>query len=594
MLLAALSVFALPLLPANAGQQEASAAVVVDYEIEAVLFEDPAPTTPFAPPVRNFRSELLLLRKIAADPEVAGVRLRLKGNLDYARTLDLLRELRAIQAAGKKIVCYAEVLSKHDLRLCALADLLVVPPSGLIVLQAPSVEAFYLRDLLSKIDAEMEVLHIGEYKTAFEDMARNSMSDAQREVITCLLEEFYGETRRAIAQGRQMKPEAVDELFAQVIVSPQDALAAGLIDAVSYEDEFDAALEDLFQAPIDPKARYGDDADPDIEAMMSNPFALLANLAQMLDAPAPESPDEPHIAVVYATGPITSGKSKMGFGGTIANMGSDTIVEALEEALEDDNVKAVVLRVNSPGGSATASDMIWRAVERVRTKKPVVASMGSVAGSGGYWISMGCDRIVAQPSTITGSIGVVSALPNVSGTLRKAGVQVEVVAYGPSAEKLAILADGPSDFLKGRITTWMESVYADFIAKASAGRGLDPAALEAVAHGRVWTGRQAIELGLIDALGGYEEALALACELGGGLDPATTPIVEHPRARDLFEMIDEMFQDALHTRSGLDLLLAGTPLPPEVSHALRSILAGEEPFHADRVQAVLPFLLRVH
>lgn len=580
--------------PGLTAQDDASSvAVVVDVEIEPVRFEDPPPTTPFGPVVRNFRSELLLLRRIAGDPDVAGVRLHLDKNLDYARSLDLLAELRAIKRAGKKIVCYAETLDKHDLRIGALADLLVVPPSGIIMLAAPVVEAFYLRDLLQKVDAEMEVLHVGDYKTAYEELAHDSMSDSQREVLTCLLEEFYGETRREIARGRGIGEDAVDALFAQVLVSPADALAAGLVDAVGYEDEFDAAVVELFQAPVCRPEHYGEEAAPDLEAMMANPFALLANLKKLLAPPAPASPDEPHVAVVYATGAITSGKSKMGFSGGIANMGSETVVEALEATLEDDNVKAVVLRVNSPGGSATASDMIWRAVERVREKKPVVASMGQVAASGGYWISMGCDKIVAQPSTITGSIGVVSALPDLSGTLKKAGIHVEVVAHGPGAQELAMLSDGPSEFLKGRVTTWMESVYASFLAKASAGRGLEPAVLAGLAQGRVWTGRQALENGLVDALGGYEDALRLACELGGGLDPATIQVVEYPRAKDVFDMLDEMFEDAVTTNAGLELFLAGSFLPVEVQETLRVMLAGDELLHADRVQAIVPFVLRI-
>lgn len=570
------------------------AALLVDVEIRAVRFEDPPPTTPFGPLVRNFRSELLLLRQIANDPTLAGVRLHLEGKLDHARSLDVLRELQGLQAAGKKIVCYAETLDKHDLRICALADYLAVPPSGLIVLQAPYVEAFYLRDLLAKFDAEMEVLHVGEFKTAYEDLARDTMSAAQRETLECLLAEFYGETVRAIAEGRGLEPAAVEELFGQVMVPPAVALEAGLIDAVSYEDEFDSAVRDLFGGEVCWQEGYGEPEQPDLDDLMSNPFTMMQKLTELLDPSEPELPPGPRVAVVYATGAIVSGESKIGFDGTIANMGSDTIVEALEATLADEDVKAVVLRVNSPGGSATASDMIWRAIQRVRARKPVVASMGWVAGSGGYWISMGCDRIVAQPSTITGSIGVVSALPNLSGALKKAGVNVEVVAHGPRAEDLTLLESGPSPFLKARVTAWMEAVYDEFLAKAAAGRGLDRATLEPLAHGRVWTGRQALEHGLVDALGDFEDALVLACELGGGLDPETTPVVEYPRARDFAEMLEELFEVGVASRTGLEAFLVRTPLPAEAAAALRTLVAGDEWLHVDRVQALVPFCVRFH
>ena len=537
--------------------------------------------------MRNFRSELLRLRAIAADPNVAGVRLRVEGPIDPARSLDLLEGLRAVEQAGKKIVCYAETLSKHELTFAALADPLVVPPSGMLVLDAPRVEVFYMKELLAKLGAEVEVMHVGAFKTAFEEVASDSMSPEQRETIEALLAEFYGQMRGAIAEGRGLEEEAVEAAFGQVFLMPEDALAAGLIDAVAYEDEFDALVEELFGGPIELSEDYGDPERPDVEKLFSNPFTMFTNLAKLLDPAPPELPSGPRIAVVYATGPITSGKSSIGFDGSVASMGSETIVEALEKTLEDDQVKAVILRVNSPGGSAIASDMIWRAIERVKQKKPVIASMGYVAASGGYWISMGCNEILAQPSTITGSIGVVSALPDMERALQKIGVKVEVVTHGPRAEDLATWTSGPSEFLRERITTWMEGVYADFIAKASAGRGLDPAVLEPLARGRVWTGRQAFENGLIDGLGSFEDALARACELAGGLDPKTTPVAEYPLPRDFFEQLEEMFESSASVRTEWLLELAGVE---GCWRALARTLAdADELADVERVQCIVPF-----
>jgi protease-4 len=567
-------------------------AVVVDYVVRPVRFEDPPATNPFGPSPRNFRADLLLLRRIAADPEIAGVRLRLQGGLDYARSLDLIGELSALRGAGKKVVCYAETLGRSELRICAQADLLAVPPSGLILLEPLVAEAFYMKDMLGKLDIEAEVLHVGEYKTAFEDLARDSMSDAQREVLGCLLDEFWNETVDDIAAGRGLERSAVEGLFEQVFVSPEAALAAGLVDAVAYEDEYDAAVAELFGMPVERRKQYADADAEDLDELMSNPFAMMANLTAILNPQPVKLPDEPRIAIVYATGPIMSGKSTTGFDGAVASMGSETIVQALEAALEDEYVQAVVLRVNSPGGSATASDMIWRAVQRVRKHKPVVASMGYVAGSGGYWISMGCDKIVAQPSTITGSIGVVSMLPDVSQTLASLGIRVEVVGRGPHAEDMSLLSSGPSPFLKARVTTWMEDVYDDFLDKASAGRGMERATLESLAAGRVWTGRQAAENGLVDALGDFEDAIALACELGGGHDPETIPIVEFPRPKTIFQQLEEMFEAGVSIDTGIDLLLARSGLPPEALATLRALVGPDEPLHPDRVQAILPFAVR--
>jgi protease-4 len=301
------------------------------------------------------------------------------------------------------------------------------------------------------------------------------------------------------------------------------------------------------------------------------------------------------VAIVYATGMITSGKSQTGWDGTVASMGSDTIVEALDQALEDDNVKAVVLRVNSPGGSALASDMIWRAVQRVKAKKPIISSMGSVAASGGYWISMGCSAIVAQPSTITGSMGVVSMVPDVSKALRDLGINVEVVARGPHGDQLSVLKYGASPVLRDVISRMMADVYDDFLEKASAGRDMEKSRIAELAKGRVWTGRQAEELGLVDQLGGLQDAIDLACVMGG-IDLSEAPIMEYPEAPSFMEALEDAFGN---------MAMAGTLLPEPANTILkhpalapyepliRSLLTDTRGLHADRVQCLLPFVVTI-
>ena len=572
--------------------QQQETARLAEYTIKGIRFEDPPPVSPFGKSPLNFRSDLAILRQVAADDEIDGLVLEIEGGVDAARTLDLLEGLAAVKAAGKPIVVFAETLDARTLVFAAQADHLAMPPMGMLALQAPSAEVFYMKAMLAKLGLEFEVLHVGAFKTAFEELALDSMSDEQRETIRAVLEELHRQTVRAIADGRGMTVEAVEAAYERFLIRPGEAVELGLIDAELYADEFDRSLSEVFgAASIERVEDYGKPEAPDLDKLLGNPFTMMKNLAKLLDPPAPKLPDGPAIAVVYATGPIMSGKSRIGFDGSVASMGSETIVEALEKTLENDQIKAVVLRVNSPGGSALASDAIWRAVQRVRAKKPVIASMGSVAASGGYWISMGCDRIVAQPSTLTGSIGVVSALPDVSGSMEKLGIEVEVVGYGPRAEDLAILQSGPSEFLKQRLTTWMEAAYDDFTLKASVGRSLEREALEALAHGRVWTGRQAAANGLVDQLGGLEDSLALACELGGGLDAQTTPVAEFPRPRSFFEQFEEMMGVMAATpRPLLAAELAG--LPAGWSAVLGAF---SEPEFAsrDRVQVVLPFFWRL-
>ncbi|MFH0946472.1 MAG: signal peptide peptidase SppA, partial [Planctomycetota bacterium] len=550
--------------------------------------EDPAAAVPIGPQKLNFRGKLLRIRQIAADDKVAGVRIKVKDAPDYAHSLDLLDELRALKKAGKKVVCYAESLDQKSLMFTSLADHLVVPPSGMVALEGLTLELMYLKDLLAKIDAKVEIVHIGEFKTAYEELARDSMSDGQRKVLELLLDEFFGQMCDTIASNRGMSKEALQGLYEKMLVSPNDALKAGLIDAVAYEDEFDSQVEKMFGGEIDLDDEYGDTGKEDLEKMLNNPFAMFSLLPKLLNPPKKVLPNEPRIAVVYATGPIMSGKSKAGFDGTISQMGSETIVKALEEAMNDDWVKAVILRVNSPGGSALASDMIWRATQRVKAKKPMISSMGYVAASGGYWISMGCDRIIAQPSTITGSIGVVSMLPNLSQTLKRFGVNVQVVSKGPHGAENAILANGPTPTLKTMIHDYMMDVYQEFVAKVSEGRQMNPQVLETLARGRVWTGRQALDLNLVDGLGGLDESIRVACELGGGLDPQTVVVAEYPQAPNFFEQLEEAFEDMVTIEGQVKRIFTELGYGDLVTLA-ESVLKNGNGLNADTVMAVLPF-----
>jgi protease IV len=590
--LAALVLFAAPALAGD----EAPKIKLVELVINDNVAEDPPPLNPLGPQPKNFRTRLEHLRELARDPAVAGVRLEIKGTPDFAHAIDLLEELRGLKAAGKKLVCYAEDLDQRGLVFATLADLLVVPPSGLIGLEGLQAEVMYLADMFRKVDVSFEVLHVGEYKTAYEDLARSSMSDEQREVIGLLLDEWYGQLLESIAQNRKLEPAQVEALFQQVLVAPQDAVAAGLIDAAVFEDEFDRRVEALFGGPVELDESYGEPGAEELEKMFDNPFAAFSLIGKLLNPPEREAPDQPHVAVVYATGAITSGKSQAGWNGQVTSMGSDTIVEALDAAREDEHCKAVVLRVNSPGGSALASDMIWRAIQRCREEKPVVASMGWVAGSGGYWISMGCDAIVAQPSTITGSIGVVSMLPNVSTALKDLGVNVEVVARGPHGDQLSLMKNGPTPLLREVITRMMNDVYGQFLTKVAQGRKLDRERVAELARGRVWTGRQAVERGLVDELGGLRDSIALACVMGGGLDPATTPLAEYPEAPNFMDALQESFEGMASVDGRLALLLQhvqALPVVGRAADAVRAVLQDGDAIHGARVQALMPFAIEV-
>jgi protease-4 len=566
---------------------EKAPAQVVELIVDANGSEDPAPNNPLGPSRRNFRAKLQQIRDIAADPAVAGVKLVVKGIPGLAKSIDLLTELSALKDTGKTLVCYTEMLDRNALLFCSLADQLIVPPSGMIILEGMLAELMYYKDLLASIDVSVDVLHVGDYKTAYENFARDGMSDGQREVIKIILDEYFDQLISTVAEHRSLSNDEVLAFFDQLFVDPTAAAQGGLIDAAVYEDEFEDVMGVLFGSDYELVENYGDRTAEDIEAMFDNPFALFAMLPKLLNPPKAELPDEPYVAVVYATGAIVSGKSQVDFQGNVSSMGSDTIVAALRRAGTDENCKAVVLRVNSPGGSALASDMIWQAIERVKEDKPVISSMGSVAASGGYWISMGCNAIVAQPSTLTGSIGVVSMLPNLSKALKSIGISVETVAVGPRGTDLSLMANGASEGLKTSMMGWMQQTYDDFISKVSIGRKLPAERVRELAQGRVWTGRQAEELGLIDSLGGLTDSIELACAMAGlGVDD--TPVVELPELPNFLEQLEESMEQLTKVRTPQEQLLIELGFGDLINVA-RRMLTGHRGIHADSVQAILPW-----
>lgn len=565
---------------------------VVELTLSSSAWEDPPQPNPLGPAQRNFRRKLGLLQQLAADPEIAGVTLEVKGTPSFAHCLDLLDELKSVKNAGKKIVCYAESLDQRQMMFASLADHLVMPPGGAVGFSGLTVEAMYLKDMLETMDLRFEVLHVGDFKTAGEDFALSSMSESQRTMLEEILDEYSKQMMETIAGNRGLTLDALGALFEKVYVTAEDARQSGLIDAVAYRDDFDHQVEGLLGGSVGMVEDYGDEEWADLEKQLESPFAAFALLGKLLNPPKLEAPDEPHVAIIYCTGPIMSGDSTVGWDGRVASMGSDTIVEALDQVYRDDDVKAVVLRVNSPGGSALASDMIWGAIERVQTKKPVIASMGSVAASGGYWISMGCNAIVAQPSTITGSIGVVSMILDPSHLLSNIGVNVEVVSRSPHGDRLSVLKHGVTPEVADLVRSMMDPVYAEFVQKVSEGRRMQIPVVESLAGGRVWTGRQAEQNGLVDELGGLEDAVALACVMGGGLSPLATPIMEYPVPPNFLDQMEEQLGEMASAKMLFELASSAVDLG-HLRVLFEQAVSHDDLFSPGRVQAIMPMTLKV-
>ncbi len=548
-------------------------------KLSGAMDEGLAPTVPFGPTPRNFRGVLGLIEKAGNDPDLAGVILEVNGPaVGFAKVLELNRELRRVKKKGKKLYVHAEGLDGITLMLGSMAHRVSIPESGWVLMPGLSAETMYFRELFDILGIRFDVTHVGAFKSAYENFAKEEMSDELRTVLGSILDEYWSTMVGLIADGRGIPRSAVEKAINDGFQTARDAKRIGLVDAVEYEDEFKSWLKDQHPGKkIKVLSKYGDANEAELN--LDNPFAVFTQIAQMMNSTNKKTKSkDPKIALVYAVGQIATGKSQIDpFSGQSSVMGSDTMVAALRKATDDDTVKAIVMRVDSPGGSGLASDLIWREVIRAKKKgKPVIVSMSDVAGSGGYYIAMAADTIVAEPTTLTGSIGVVSMFLDFSRVVQRLGVNIETIRRGRSAGLFSPYTRKDAD-VKRRFAGLMQDFYKDFVTKVADGRGRAYDEMERVARGRVWTGRQAKDIGLVDELGGLDRAMAIAREKAGLSDDVE--VLELPEPRNFLEVMSEMFGGGLislgsspFSDSGAAVLAA---LPKE-AHVLMATDQGRE------------------
>jgi protease IV len=437
--------------------------------------------------------------------------------------LGVAQELREaiirFRASGKPTWAWSETFGEFSAGnvpyyLATAFDTIYLQPSGDLGLTGLAVERPFLRGTLDKLGVQLEVGARHEYKGAPEQLTEHGFTAPNREATQRIAESVTSQIAAAIAERGQISAEEAGRLIDDGPYLAEQALEAGLVDALGYRDEVYAALRK--QVGNDPALLYLGRYQRSRE---------LASRARRLAAPRPQA-----IALIQATGGIRRGRNgRSPLTGTA--MGSDSITAALRGATADPHVRAIVLRVNSPGGSYVASDSIWREVVRTRNAgKPVVVSMSDVAASGGYFISMAADAIVAQPGTVTGSIGVFSGKPVVSEMLGKAGVTTDSVVLGKHAAMFSTARPFSADEWQ-IVDSWLDHIYADFTGKVAAGRGLSAERVHELARGRVWTGADAHERKLVDELGGVEDAADIARRRAGL--PPSAPLVHYPRVGPL-------------------------------------------------------------
>jgi protease-4 len=467
-------------------------------------------------PPPTVRSLVESLRKAAIDDRVTSVIIKPTGNAAlWGKVQELRTAIIDFKRSKKPIVAYLEYGGDQQYYLASACDKVFLMPTASLDLTGVASYEVFLRGTLDKIGALPDAIHVGDYKTASNTFTEHSFTPAHREMAESLNTDLYRQFIGGVAQSRHKTEAEVRQLVDHGPYLPEDAVRAGLIDDLAYEDEIDDKVE-LGRGRVNTLRQH------DYRSVGAHTLGLNRG---------------PRIALIYAVGLISTGPSHQDSpSGQV--LGSETMVEYLRKVRADDSIRAIVLRIDSPGGSAIASDIIWREIMLTREKKPVIASMSDVAASGGYYIAMPAHAIVAQPATLTGSIGVVLMRFVIEGTLKKLGANMETVKNGQYADIFSPVRPFTADERK-KLSELMQATYDAFVEKAAAGRNTTPERIDAVAQGRVWTGKQAKELGLVDELGGLNRAVELAKERAK-IDAGTeVELVVFPPKKSLFEVVAE-------------------------------------------------------
>lgn len=553
-------------------QVKPATTLVLDFKDEVI--EDPpagARSRLFYKETPTLWDHLRALDHAERDPHVEAVLLKIDGiDMGWAKSEELHDKLLEVQEKGKKVIAYIEGGEDQDYQLACAADEIYMAPNSHLFLDGIASESMYFKGTLDKLGIQADMEHIGEYKDAAEPLTRTGASDASREASAALLDQAWDALVAAISDSRGMDSTEVAHAIDQGPYTSKQAYAAGLVDSLIYPDELDALL---------PGGAGGEQIE------------LTDYLATL---PAVEGPaGAPKIAVLHATGTIVSGKSGTDpvWGRTI---GSESFLDALDEA-KDEDVKAIVVRIDSPGGEVYASHLMWRGLKKAAEEIPVVASFSDLAASGGYYMAMGADTILADDATLTGSIGVVGGKFDLKGLYDKLGINVESQGRGQNSQWLSSARPfTPAE--RERYIAEMFDEYRTFVGIVAENRGATAEEIDSLARGRVWTGGQGYENGLVDDVGGLEKSIEVAKVMSGLKKDADVRIEMFPKVKRTFlsEFVTRMLSDdeiSEFSRAGggaeATLWKSWARRPAELLGAF-SRLALARPL------ALLPFRIRIH
>ena len=496
------------------------------------------------------------IEKARTDDRIKGVYLNSPFvNAGLSQTEEIRNKLLDFKKSGKFIISYAENYSQNGYYLSSIADEIFLNPEGIFELKGFSAQIMFFKGLLDKLNIEAQVIRHGKFKSASEPFILDKMSKENREQISLLLTTISDNILDSIASQRGLTLSKVEELANNLgLNTAANCLENNFVDALVYQDELENKL----------KSKLGEEAKLQLISLSKYNNAKVEKQGKI-------SRDK--IAIIYATGEINSGK------GDLKSIGSETTAKAIKKAREDERVKAIVLRVNSPGGSALASDVIWRETTLAKAEKPLVISMGDVAASGGYYIACAADTIVANPTTITGSIGVFGLIVNLRHFYKnKLGITIDTVNTHKHAD--IGLNRALSAFEKAKIQEIIENIYSTFISRVAEGRNMSTAAVDDIGQGRIWTGYDAKRLGLVDVLGGLETAIDIAADLA---ELSDYRLVSLPKKEDPLEtFIKEL------TGEESKYITNYLGIDRKFVKSVENLLKGE------KIKARMPFILEIN
>lgn len=537
---------------------------VLHLKLNGIIQERVANNDPFTELLGNTPGPIGLndivgaIRKAKNNDKIKGIYLDTRiFSASNAMLAEIREELEKFKESDKFIVAYSDNYLQSGYYLASVADKVIINPYGTLDIHGLSSTPLFYKDALDKLGVEMQLFKVGTYKSYAESYTQTGMSDANREQVSSFLSDIWSFMKADIAESRNMGVEKVDALANEFTMFKQTdfLLSENIVDSVLYETEMKNYIRELLNLDKDAKI----------------PSASIADMKSVKSQSIKKSSNT--VALLYAVGGITSGSGSR-------EIQDKYLVDQIEKLRKDKDIKAVVLRVNSGGGSAYASEQIWKAMTDLKKEKPVVVSMGDMAASGGYYISCNADKIVARPTTITGSIGIFGLFPNVSGTLKKIGISSDVVKTNEFSD-FGDISRGFNAKEGELLQAYIDNGYELFITRCAEGRGMSKDSLMQYAEGRVWTGNQAKEIGLVDELGGIEDAIKIAADLANlGKNYA---VFEYPRMRSAFDELINRNKDEL----------AAKTIKKYLGESFETFMLLKDIKEQDFIQARIPYELNI-